>query len=93
MKNKAIVLESNPQEIEELARKWRKRKRLGERLVKLGGSGLFVSLLSPFDFEGPVAEIVTAAIAAVGYGIKEAAEYNLENLEEERESLEAKRSR
>ena len=87
MKDKAIVLESTPQEIETLTRKWERRKRLGERLLKLGKNGFIVTVLSPFDFEGPVAEILTAAVAAVGYGMKETAEYNLENLEEDKEAL------
>ncbi len=90
MNDKAIVLESSPQEIEELTKKWKKRKKLGERLLKLGRNGFIITVLSPFDFEGPVAEILTATVAAVGYGIKETAEYNLENLEEEREAIKRK---
>ena len=40
MKDKAIVLESTPEEIEILTKKWKKRKKLGERLLKLGRNGL-----------------------------------------------------
>ncbi len=90
MKDKAIVLESTPEEIEMLTKKWKKRKKLGERLLKLGRNGFIVTILSPFDFEGPVAEILTATVAAVGYGMKEAAEYNLENLEEEKQSIKSR---
>lgn len=90
MKDKAIVLESTPEEIEILTRKWKKRKNLGERLLKLGRNGFIITILSPFDFEGPVAEILTATVAAVGYGMKEAAEYNLENLEEEKQSIKSR---
>lgn len=90
MKDKAIVLESTPEEIEILTRKWKKRKNLGERLLKLGRNGFIITILSPFDFEGPVAEILTATVAAAGYGIKETAEYNLENLEEEKQSIKSR---
>ncbi len=86
-KEEGIVLDSNQEEIEQLARKWRHKKRLGERLLKIGGSGFLISMLSPFDFEGPVAEIVTAAITAVGYGLKETAEYHLDNIEEDYPSV------
>ena len=81
--NTGIIIDSTPEEIEKLTKKWKKTKRLGERLLKIGRNGFIVTLLSPFDFEGPVAEIVTATVAAVGYGMKEAAEYQLENIEEE----------
>lgn len=82
-KDKGIVLESSKEEISELTKKWQRRKRLGERLLKLGRNGFIVTVLSPFDFEGPVAEILTATIATVGYGLKEVSEYNLDNIQEE----------
>ena len=82
-KEKGIVLESSKEEIEQLTKKWKKRKNLGERLLKLGRNGFIVTVLSPFDFEGPVAEILTATIATVGYGLKELSEYNLDNIQEE----------
>ena len=81
-KTSAVVLDSNKEEINKLSQKWQDKKRLGERLMKIGGSGFVVTLLSPFDFEGPVAEIATAVIAGVGYGMKEIAEYKLEGLEQ-----------
>ena len=82
-KEKGIVLESSKEEIEQLTKKWKKRKNLGERLLKLGRNGFIVTVLSPFDFEGPVAEILTATIATIGYGLKELSEYNLDNIQEE----------
>ena len=78
----AVVLDSNKEEIARLTKKWQDKKRLGERLLKIGSSGFVVTLLSPFDFEGPVAEIATAVIAGVGFSMKEIAEYKLEGLEQ-----------
>ena len=89
-KETGIVLDSNKEEVEALTRKWRHKKNLGERLMKIGGSGFVITMLSPFDFEGPLAEIVTAAITAVGFGMKETAEYHLENLKEDYPSVKTK---
>ena len=77
----AIVMDSNREEITDLSQKWQDKKRLGERIMKIGGSGFIISLLSPFDFDGPIVEIVTAVITAVGYGIKEFSEYKIDNIE------------
>ena len=72
---------SNKEENNPIKQKWQKLKRLGERLLKIGGSGFIVTLLSPFDFEGPVAEIITAILATIGFILKEVAEYKLESIE------------
>lgn len=79
---RVVIAESNEQEIINLTKKWQKNKRIGNRLLKIGGSSFVVTLLSPFDFEGPIAEIITAIITAAGFILKEIAEYKLENLEE-----------
>lgn len=78
-----VVISSNKEEIDELKKKWERKKRLGQRLFKIGSSGFVVTILSPFDFEGPVAEIISASIAFAGFGLKQTAEYKIENLEEE----------
>ena len=86
---KGIVLESSNEEIEKLSRKWEKwenRKKLGERLLKIGSSGFIVTLLSPFDFEGPLAEIATAVLAGTGFALKEFSEFMMDTTKEKEES-------
>lgn len=80
---KGVVIDSSKQEIDDLKKKWERKKRLGDRLLKVGGSGFVVTLLSPFDFEGPVAEIISATIAVAGYSLKQTAEYKIDNIEAE----------
>ena len=72
----AVVIDSNAEEIAKL----RARMKKGETLFKLGKSSLVVTLLSPFDFEGPIAEIISAVIAAVGFTMKKQAEVKINEL-------------
>ena len=63
----AIIVDSNKEEIEKLREKWVSINKVSTTVSSLATSGFKVSLLSPFDFEGPVIEIVTAVVAAVGF--------------------------
>ena len=85
-KSVGVVIDSNKEDIDELKKKWERKKRLGQRLYKIGSSGFVITLLSPFDFEGPAAEIISASIAVAGYGLKETAEHKIENIEAESRS-------
>lgn len=38
----------------------------GDGITKVGSKALIISLLSPFDFEGPVIEIVSAVATGIG---------------------------
>jgi len=65
-----IIIDSDKEKINKLKEKWQKVKTNGEILEKISTSGFVVSILSPFDFEGPITEIVTAIIAIIGFIIK-----------------------
>ena len=78
----AIVIDSTKEKNEELKKKWSKVNKISETLISISSSGFIISLLSPFDFEGPVIEIVTAAVAAVGFILKKVSESKLEDNEE-----------
>ena len=77
----AIVIDSTIEKNEELKKKWSKVNEVSKTLTSISSSGFIVSLLSPFDFEGPVIEIVTAAVAAVGFILKKVSESKLDKLE------------
>ena len=78
----AIVIDSTKEKNEELKKKWSKVNKISETLISISSSGFIISLLSPFDFEGPVIEIVTAAVAAVGFILKKVSESKLDKLED-----------
>ena len=78
----AIVIDSTKEKNEELKKKWSKVNKVSETLTSISSSGFIISLLSPFDFEGPVIEIVTAAVAAVGFILKKVSESKLNKLED-----------
>ena len=78
----AIVIDSTKEKNEELKKKWSKVNKVSETLTSISSSGFIISLLSPFDFEGPVIEIVTAAVAAVGFILKKVSESKLDKLED-----------
>ena len=84
MSKKAIVLESNQEEIDKLTKKWEKVRDVGDRAFKISSSGFIITVLSPFDFEGPVAEIITAVAAVGGFVTKKIAESKLEELKGEK---------
>ena len=46
-------------------KKWKTMKNVGEGILAFGSAGFVGSVLSPFDFEGPIAEIITAIIAVI----------------------------
>lgn len=74
-----IVIDSTPKEIEALQKKWTKIKNI---------SGLFTaafitSVLSPFDIEGPLVEIITGTIASVFLILGKVSEYKLQELKKQ----------
>lgn len=65
-----IIINSDKEKINKLKEKWQKVKINGEKLEKISTSGFVVSMLSPFDFEGPMIELITIIIAVVGFVMK-----------------------
>ena len=87
MAKKAIVIDSDKEEIERQKKKWKKVKEIGETAFKISSSGFVITLLSPFDFEGPVAEIITAVGAVGGFVTKKIADSKLNDLNGEETNL------
>ena len=79
----AIIIDSNKEELAKLTKKWKKIQRTGKTLYRLGTSGFVLTLLSPFDIEGPVAEVVASVVAVVGFSMKTIAKNKLEDAREE----------
>ena len=69
----------NKIEIEIYTEKWKKVEKRGKLLFEIGMSGVIITVLSPFDFEGPIAEILTAIIAVIGFTMKTTAKNKLSN--------------
>ena len=67
----------NKQEI----KKWRNYRNIGDGILKFGSVGFIGSVLSPFDFEGPIIELITAIVAIVGFILKKTGESHLEDIE------------
>ena len=81
MSKPVIVLDSNQNEIEQLTRKWKKVKNIGDGILSFGSAGFVGSVLSPFDFEGPVVEIVTAVVAVAGFIVRKIGENHLADIQ------------
>ena len=67
-------------EIEKKLRKWKDLKLAGDILLGIGGTGFVGSVLSPFDFEGPVIEILTGILALIGLILKKVGENNIADI-------------
>lgn len=76
----AVIIDSNAEEIQKLIKKYKDMEAKGKTLFKLGKSGLIITILSPFDIEGPLAEMITAVVAAVGFTMKTVAKAKLDEL-------------
>lgn len=76
-----IVMDASLEKIEKIKKRWKVVKNIGSILSKISTGGFIVSCLSPFDFEGPVVEIVTAVVAGVGFTLKCVAESKLGEFE------------
>ncbi len=87
MSKKAIVIDSSEEEIEKQKKKWQKVKEIGDTTFKISSSGFLITLASPFDFEGPVAEIATAVLAVGGFVTKKIADSKLKELNGEDSKL------
>ena len=70
----------NAHEYEVLLRKYKDMKLTGDILLGIGGTGFIGSVLSPFDFEGPVIEILTGILALIGLILKKVGESRLADL-------------
>ena len=81
MSKPAIIIDSDKEEIAQLMNKWKKVKNVGDGILSFGSAGFVGSVLSPFDFEGPVVEIVTAVITVCGFIVKKIGENKIEELE------------
>ena len=75
-----IVIDSTKEKNEKLKNKWSKINKKANELTSLASSGFIISMLSPFDFDGPIIEVVTAAVAAVGFVMKKVSENQLDKL-------------
>ena len=62
-------------------KKWKRLKNIGEGILAFGSAGFVGSVLSPFDFEGPVIEILTGLLAIGGFIAKKSGESHLEEIE------------
>ena len=70
----------NQTEYDRRLRKYKDMKLAGDILLGIGGTGFVGSVLSPFDFEGPVIEILTGILAMIGLILKKVGESNLADL-------------
>ncbi len=70
----------NSDEYTRVLRKYKNMKLVGDILLGIGGTGCVGCVLSPFDFEGPIIEILTGIIAIIGIILKKAGENNLADL-------------
>ena len=75
-----VVIESSKEKNEKLKKRWTTVNEISNSLTGISTSGFVVSLLSPFDFEGPVIEMITAALAGIGFVMKKVSESKLEKL-------------
>lgn len=78
-----IVFDSSQEKNERLSKKWKGIHKTASNVAGLASTGFVTSLLSPFDFDGPVVEIVTAVVAAVAFVTKKVAEYKLDKFSDE----------
>ncbi len=62
-------------------KKWKRIRNIGDGILKFGGAGFIGSVLSPFDFEGPIIELVTGIVAIIGFILKKTGESHLEDIE------------
>ncbi|MBR6137327.1 MAG: hypothetical protein IKQ06_04150 [Bacilli bacterium] len=69
------------QETKKQIKRWRNLKLVGDILTGVGGTGFIGSVLSPFDFEGPIIEIMTGTIALGGLIMKKVSKNNIEELQ------------
>lgn len=82
-----VVIDSSREKNEKLKKKWANVNKASSEVTKLASSGFFVSLLSPFDFDGPIVEIVTAVVAAVGFVLKKVSDFKLSKLDNETKKI------
>lgn len=76
-----IVIDSSKEKNEKLKKRWTTVNEISNVLTGISTSGFVVSLLSPFEFEGPIVEIVTAVLAGVGFIMKKVSESKLKKLD------------
>ena len=84
MKNKnsgVVVIDSSKEKNEKLKKKWSTINEISSGLTNISTSGFIVSLLSPFEFDGPIIEIVTAVLAALGFVMKKISESKLKKID------------
>lgn len=75
-----VMIDSSKEKSDKLRKKWGAINDVSNGLINISTSGFVVSLLSPFDFEGPVVEIVTAVLAGGGFVMKKVSESKLNKL-------------
>lgn len=74
----------NAKKIEEYCKKKRKLEminKVGDNMVKYGNPILIGSVLSPFDFDGPIIEIVSGVVVLTGIVAKKVSNAQLKKLE------------
>lgn len=81
-----VVIEEDRENIKKIENYCKKKKniellgKVGNSLTKVGSPVLIGSVLSPFDFEGPIIEIISGVIVLCGIIMKEVSKSKLEKI-------------
>ena len=80
--NGAIVIDSSLEKNEMLKKKWESVHKTASAVSNVAKTGLIASLLSPFDFDGPIIEIISASVVALSFLAKKVSENRLKKLDD-----------
>jgi len=87
-KKNVLVVREDKETVDKIARGLESKRKIfeilgdvGKTVTKVAKPGFICSLLSPFDIEGPIIEIVTGAALAAGYIMERISKSNIEKID------------
>ena len=84
--NGTIIIESTKEKNEELKQKWQKINSISSKFLDAASISFWITLLSPFDLEGPLIEVVAAVVSAISLYLVKKSDKKLEELGYEKNS-------
>ena len=80
--NGGIIIDMDIEKIEELKKKWKNVNKISSKMLDVSKVSFWISLLSPFDFDGPLIELMAGVISLVSLYLVKLSDKKIIEIEE-----------
>ena len=79
--NGGIIIDTDKEKIDVLRKKWKNINKISSKMLDASTVSFWITLLSPFDFDGPLIELISGVISIVSLYLVKISDKNLKEIE------------